>query len=130
MPPLGSRLVKRQVRFAGVPDIDSDSTTSDTTDDVAQIFPDLFVEQTSLDPAFRREIEQDPDDGSSNGSYWDFRDTFRIVDSAHAGAAVDLSSDDDVVNVAQGSGQMPPGFSTPVQTPHDDHDDGYDSEYT
>lgn len=67
--------VKRQVRFAGIPDSDSDSTTSETEHD-NDFYPDIFVDQTSLDPAFRREIERDmEDDNSSNDSYWDFRGT-------------------------------------------------------
>jgi hypothetical protein len=62
---------ERHVRFTGVPDSDSDSTTSDP-DDVGDFFPDIFVEQSSLDPAFRREIERDDEDSSNSGSFWDF----------------------------------------------------------
>ncbi|KAL2266853.1 hypothetical protein VTJ83DRAFT_4130 [Remersonia thermophila] len=62
--------VERHVRFAGVPDSDSDSTTTETSD-VNDFFPDIFVEQSALDPSFRREIEDD-DETSSNSSFWDF----------------------------------------------------------
>ncbi|CAK7201751.1 hypothetical protein SEUCBS139899_004463 [Sporothrix eucalyptigena] len=60
---------KRQVRFAGVPDSDSDSSSSDVS--VHQFFPDIFVEQGSLDPGFRREIENDSD-SSVSSSFWDY----------------------------------------------------------
>ncbi len=118
--------VKRQVRFTGVPDIDSDSTTSDTTDDVAEFFPDIFVEQTSLDPAFRREIEQD--DGSSNDSYWDFYESCRAIDTSHMDAHVDLSSDDDLLNTGLTTNQTPTKTLAPTQAgDNPDDDDGYDS---
>jgi hypothetical protein len=61
--------VERHVRF-DLPSSDSDST--DTEDDHADLFPDIFVSQNSLDPAFRREIEHDPDESSDSGSFWDF----------------------------------------------------------
>ncbi|KAK4097000.1 hypothetical protein N658DRAFT_434930 [Parathielavia hyrcaniae] len=64
--------IERHVRFAGVPDSDSDSTTSETSD-INEFFPDIFVEQSALDPSFRREIENDPDETSSNSSFWDFQ---------------------------------------------------------
>ncbi|KAI6349466.1 hypothetical protein MCOR25_010670 [Pyricularia grisea] len=66
--------VERHVRFTGVPDSDSDDTLSDVSDYNKEFFPDIFVEQASLDPAFRRQVEQDPDDTSSVGSFWDFED--------------------------------------------------------
>ncbi|EAQ87130.1 hypothetical protein CHGG_03749 [Chaetomium globosum CBS 148.51] len=63
----------RHVRFVGVPDSDTDSTTSETSEvsDMNGFFPDIFVEQSALDPMFRREIEDD-DETSSQGSFWDF----------------------------------------------------------
>jgi hypothetical protein len=62
--------VERHVRF-DVPSSDSDST--DSEDDHADLFPDIFVSQNSLDPAFRREIEDDQDDDSSaSGTFWDY----------------------------------------------------------
>lgn len=62
--------VARHVRF-DVPSSDSDSTDTDE-DDHGDLFPDIFVAQNSLDPAFRREIEHDPDESSGSGSFWDF----------------------------------------------------------
>ncbi|KJZ71362.1 hypothetical protein HIM_09245 [Hirsutella minnesotensis 3608] len=62
-------VVERHVRF-DVPSSDSDST--DSEDDHADLFPDIFVSQSSLDPAFRREIEHDPDESSGSGSFWDY----------------------------------------------------------
>ncbi|KAJ6781671.1 hypothetical protein PWT90_01421 [Aphanocladium album] len=63
--------VERHVRF-DVPSSDSDSTDTED-DDHADLFPDIFVSQNSLDPAFRKEIENDHDDGSSDsGTFWDY----------------------------------------------------------
>lgn len=63
--------VERHVRF-DVPSSDSDSTDTED-DDHGDLFPDIFVSQNSLDPAFRKEIENDPDDGSSDsGTFWDY----------------------------------------------------------
>lgn len=62
----------RRVRF----DLsDSDTGVSDAEDN---IFPDIFLDQGSLDPGFRRTIENDRDNDnddppSDDGSYWDFR---------------------------------------------------------
>lgn len=80
--------VERRVRFAGVPD--SDSESDETEDDHNEWFPDLFVAQQSLDPHFRREIEQDDDDddnSSASFSYWDH----------HGAAEPEESSDRDSV---------------------------------
>lgn len=64
--------VERHVRFAGVPDSDSDS--DETEDDHDDVFPDIFIPQSALEPNFRREIEQDDDDGDSYSSdtFWDY----------------------------------------------------------
>jgi hypothetical protein len=62
-------IIERHVRF-DVPDSDSDST--ETEDDHADLFPDIFVSQNSLDPAFRKEIEHDPDESSGSNSFWDY----------------------------------------------------------
>jgi hypothetical protein len=34
----------------------------------------IFIEQKHLDPAFRREVEHDPDESSGSGSFWDYAD--------------------------------------------------------
>jgi hypothetical protein len=62
--------VQRHVRFVDVPSSDDDST--DTDDDHLDLFPDIFVDQGTLDPAFRRELEDDPDDSSVSSAFWDF----------------------------------------------------------
>jgi hypothetical protein len=69
----------RRVRFASLED--SDTAQSDSED---SLYPDIFVDQNSLDPSFRRMIENgdDNDDGqasSEDGSYWDFRDSPEIA---------------------------------------------------
>jgi len=109
--------VKRQVRFA-VPDSDSDSdsTTTETSNDINEMFPDIFVAQASLDPGFRREIEQDADDTSSVASYWDLHDSMSPPDVAAEKRLVEVLDNDDVE-------------STPVPSPEDTQDlDGYDSD--
>lgn len=72
------RVHERHVRFVDVPSSDSDSTEDD--DDHADFFPDLFVDQNTLDPSFRREIERDDDDASStnSGSFWDFHGVYEL----------------------------------------------------
>jgi hypothetical protein len=62
-------IIERHVRF-DIPDSDSDST--ETEDDHADLFPDIFVSQNSLDPAFRKEIEHDTDESSGSNSFWDY----------------------------------------------------------
>lgn len=62
-------IIERHVRF-DVPDSDSDST--ETEDDHADLFPDIFVSQNSLDPSFRKELEHDPDESSGSNSFWDY----------------------------------------------------------
>lgn len=103
--------VERHVRFAGVPDSDSDSTTTDTTIGVDEYFPDIFVSQTSLDPAFRREIEEDPDESSGSTSFWDFHGNYE-----YSGAFVEDSDDDDRPRIRSISEE-----DTPIGTPIASH---------
>ena len=54
---------------------DSSSTASDNDD---YLYPDLFMDQDSLAPSFRRRIEKDDEEqnaSSEDGSYWDFEGT-------------------------------------------------------
>ncbi|KUI63602.1 hypothetical protein VM1G_10287 [Cytospora mali] len=82
--PVSTTPVERHVRFAGVPDSESDS--DETEEDVDDFFPDIFIAQDSLDSNFRREIEQDDDDDSSvSATYWDY---------TGAGGAEEDSEDD------------------------------------
>jgi len=114
--------VERHVRFTGVPDSDSDSTLSEASEDRNNdFFPDIFVEQTTLDPGFRREIENEVDDDSSSisGSFWDY----------HTGAqdliGATMPEDDDVTPTAT---PMPSGAQAEVSTPPPSGDDGYECE--
>ncbi|CAK7231005.1 hypothetical protein SBRCBS47491_007785 [Sporothrix bragantina] len=75
----GASAPKRQVRFADLPDSDSDSTSSDVS--VHQFFPDIFVEQNQLDPGFRREIENDSD-SSVSSSFWDYSSGYGLDSDA------------------------------------------------
>jgi hypothetical protein len=92
--------IRRRVRF----DLsDSDSNTSDDDDN---IFPDIFVDQNSLDPSFRRAIENDNDNydpPSDDGSYWDFGSG----DVPEAGLA---EHDDDQSDGSIGSSGYESGF--------------------
>ena len=66
----------RRVRFADDDIVPThDNTTSTNSDADEDVFPDLFLQQDSLDPTFRKLIENDDDeDANSNmdgeGSYW------------------------------------------------------------
>lgn len=70
----------RRVRFEEEVRRYSDSTSTDGSDDEENGFPDLFMQQDSLDPGFRLMIENDndEDDGHSltdgENSYWDLKD--------------------------------------------------------
>jgi hypothetical protein len=68
--------VTRRVHFDIPVGYDGADESSDTEDD-EEIWPDLFVPQSSLDSSFRKAIESNEDEflgGSSDGegSYWDF----------------------------------------------------------
>lgn len=70
----------RRVRFEEEVQRYSDSTSTDGSDEEEDGFPDLFMQQDSLDPGFRLLIENDndEDDGHSltdgESSYWDLKD--------------------------------------------------------
>ena len=70
----------RRVRFEEEVQRYSDSTSTDGSDEEVDGFPDLFMQQDSLDPGFRLMIENDndEDDGHSltdgENSYWDLKD--------------------------------------------------------
>lgn len=123
--------VERHVRFTGVPDSDSDSTTSETSE-INDFFPDIFVEQSALDPSFRREIEND-DETSSNGSFWDFHSGSQDLgnrdaqDSDDDAAAQDL----DLTPLATPRPSQPPSeAATPVAAFAEVQElDGYESEF-
>lgn len=117
---------KRQVRFAGVPDSDSDSTTSEVSVHDSQYFPDIFVEQNLLDPGFRREIEHESD-SSVSSSFWDYSYGYGLEPDA---SAVQLSDADlfaaglpDPVDVL-----LPPVVEK-EEVVEDDELDGYESEF-
>lgn len=81
---------------------DVSSSESGHSDAEDEIFPDIFLDQNSLDPTFRRAIENDNDNddeaaSSEDGSYWDFRgeDGNAIVEEAEIvedGSGSDSSS--------------------------------------
>jgi hypothetical protein len=126
--PVSTTPVERHVRFAGVPDSESDS--DETEEDVDDFFPDIFIAQDSLDSGFRREIEQDDDDDSSvSATYWDY--------SGAAGAPDDSDDDpygidEEFPNIFGGSSVNEPNDGThskvaelPLPEDDDDESDGY-----
>jgi hypothetical protein len=122
--------VERHVRFAGVPDSDSDSTTTDTSEDIGQFFPDIFVAQSSLDPAFRREIEHDPDDSSNSSSFWDLHGSYDRFGDSGEEAVAQQAFDDDTPVATPITGQFPVEVSTPVAVSDEVQElDGYESEF-
>ncbi|KAK1995671.1 hypothetical protein LX36DRAFT_152757 [Colletotrichum falcatum] len=100
------RSAERHVRF-DVPSSDSDST--DTEDDHADFFPDIFVDQSSLDPAFRREIENDDenDESENSNSFWDYHGDY------HGAYGYAPDADSDVEAVVQELADD----DTPIATP-------------
>ncbi|ATY65401.1 Amidase [Cordyceps militaris] len=103
--------VERHVHF-DVPSSDSDSTDTED-DDHNDLFPDIFVSQNSLDPAFRKEIENDPDDGSSDsGTFWDYSGHHHVEEESDAEDVIGQLADDD----------------TPTATPHIQHIKDEDTE--
>ncbi|KAF9873627.1 hypothetical protein CkaCkLH20_08737 [Colletotrichum karsti] len=101
-----SEPTERHVRF-DVPSSDSDST--DTEDDHADFFPDIFVDQSSLDPAFRREIENDDenDESENSNSFWDYHG------DSHGAYDYAPGVDSDIEDVIQELGDD----DTPIATP-------------
>ncbi|GAB0137755.1 hypothetical protein EsDP_00006009 [Epichloe bromicola] len=123
--------VERHVRF-DVPSSDSDSTDTEDEDDHGDLFPDIFVSQTSLDPAFRREIEHDPDESSGSGSFWDYSGQYEQQDDdsdADAEEVIrqELSDDDTPTATPKVVSQMDqsaltPAFEEPLEL------DGYETD--
>jgi hypothetical protein len=122
----------KQVRFIGVPDIesDSDSTTTDTSEDIHDTFPDLFVEQSALDPAFRREIEND--ETSSNSSFWDFNNPHDLGPGVVDNGLSEDETPTATPNVSRAATVAPfgDGAVSEASTPVPSDPDGYESEYT
>lgn len=117
--------VERHVRFTGVPDSDSDSTTSEMSEDDAQdFFPDIFVDQNALDPAFRRELEKDYD-SSNSGSFWDFHNNSQ--EFMHAEVNSDEDNDDTPTATPRAS-QAPTEASTPIASTEFQELDGYETD--
>lgn len=127
--PVSTTPVERHVRFAGVPDSESDS--DETEEDVDDFFPDIFIAQDSLDSSFRREIEQDDDDDSSvSATYWDY--------TGAGGAEEDSENDpyaiEDIPNIFGGdnmSTMMEPAHSMVPDVPESEEEndsDGYECE--
>ncbi|KAL7936569.1 hypothetical protein V8C35DRAFT_236508 [Trichoderma chlorosporum] len=123
-------IIERHVRF-DVPDSDSDST--ETEDDHADLFPDIFVSQNSLDPAFRKEIEHDPDESSGSNSFWDYHGHYEEEEEeedseSDAEEVVRQLSDDEsapampIPGVASAVENFTPTFEEPLEL------DGYESD--
>ncbi|KAG5942409.1 hypothetical protein E4U53_007254 [Claviceps sorghi] len=108
-------MVERHVRF-DVPPSDSDSTDTDDDDDHGDLFPDIFVSQTSLDPAFRREIEHDADESSGSGSFWDYNGHYEQQDDDSDAEEITREvSDDETPTAIPLVSQIDPSTSfTPV----------------
>lgn len=132
--------LERHVRFANLPDSDSDDT--DTDDDHADMFPDIFVDQSTLDPAIRREIDRDPEESSGSNSFWDFHGGFEYS-SAESDTDIFLPrsnvttappTDDDATPTAtpapsHAGANLASGLSTPIRPLDMQVDlDGYESE--
>jgi hypothetical protein len=74
----------RRVRF-NVPSDDSSSDSTEDDDDHGEWYPDIFVDQSSLDPSFRRQIEKEQDESSASDSFWDHTALYHGDDESEAG---------------------------------------------
>ncbi|KAK1827664.1 hypothetical protein QBC39DRAFT_169416 [Podospora conica] len=127
-------VLERRVRFTGVPDSDSDSTASDTSENHSDFFPDIFVDQNSLDPGFKRQLEVEDDDSSTSGSYWDLTpggdlfsdDTWR--GNAHNMQDLAAQDLDDTPTATPMASRMVSAVSSPTPTIEDEELDGYESD--
>ncbi|KAI5458763.1 hypothetical protein BGZ63DRAFT_362515 [Mariannaea sp. PMI_226] len=118
--------VERHVHF-DVPSSDSDST--DTEDDHGDLFPDIFVSQTALDPSFRREIENDPDESSGSGSFWDYTYNHDDQPDSDAEELIRQLSDDDTPTATPMASQPNTVASTPVPAFEEPQElDGYETD--
>ncbi|KAH7127461.1 hypothetical protein EDB81DRAFT_142711 [Dactylonectria macrodidyma] len=118
--------VERHVHF-DVPSSDSDST--DTEDDHADLFPDIFVSQNALDPAFRREIENDPNESEDSGSFWDYSYTHADQPDSDAEEVIRQLSDDDTPTATPMASQPATAASTPLPTFEEPQElDGYETD--
>ncbi|KAM7198383.1 hypothetical protein V8F20_006144 [Naviculisporaceae sp. PSN 640] len=127
--------VEKHVRFTGVPDSDSESTTTEASEDeYNDFFPDIFVAQNNLDPAFRKEIEND-DNSSNSGSFWDFHNgsqDFYEVDSDNE--PIVHESEETTPTVTPMASVPGTEVSTPIAVvmgdsdDYDDELDGYESD--
>lgn len=117
----------KHVRF-DLPDAPSDSDSTDTEDDYGGLYSDLFVDQNHLDPAFRREVEVDPDESSGSGSFWDYGDQ---QDSDAEEVIRQFDEENLSAPLAHGNMNMdfeqPPVDMSYIPEPSDDLD-GYESE--
>ncbi|KPM42179.1 hypothetical protein AK830_g4394 [Neonectria ditissima] len=118
--------IERHVHF-DVPSSDSDST--DSEDDHADLFPDIFVSQNSLDPSFRREIENDPDESSGSGSFWDYSYGNADQPDSDAEEVVRQLSDDDTPTATPMASQPVTAASTPLPSFEEPQElDGYETD--
>jgi hypothetical protein len=126
----GEEPVERHVHF-DVPSSDSDST--DTEDEIQGFFPDIFVSQNNLDPAFRREIENDPDESSGSGSFWDFNNQYGEQDDDSDAEEIFRQIDDDTPIATPMASQPATAASTPQPIPFGFEEptelDGYESKF-
>lgn len=107
--------VERHVRF-DVPWSDSSSTETDVEDHL-DMFPDIFIPSTSLDPAFRREIEDDQDDDSSvSGSFWDFNNQYDDAPDSETEEVIRQFATDETLIATSMASQPTTAASTPVPT--------------
>ncbi|KAI1269313.1 hypothetical protein F5Y18DRAFT_374206 [Xylariaceae sp. FL1019] len=142
-----AQILKRRVRF-DVPDSEDDETeTDEETAYTNGMFPDLFVDKSTLDPTFRREVDQN-EDVDSDSSFWDHYGTtnptfedmeFFNGNDAHyedlEGKILSLFDDENTTPVATPATQNDPSttLSTPMPSPEkfefdedlDDELDGY-----
>jgi hypothetical protein len=92
LPTSDTELDIRRVRF----DLSDSSSTMSDDDDYGDEYPwpEPFVDQSRLDPSFRRQIEDDRDEdrASSDGGFWDFKGNEDYPHHQHGADKVSISS--------------------------------------
>ena len=100
--------------------VDSGTDSSSTETDVEphdDMFPDIFISQTALDPSFRREIENDHEgDSDASGTFWDFHDQHGDSADSDAEEIIRQLVEDETPFATPMASQAPTAASSPVLT--------------
>ncbi|KOS22424.1 hypothetical protein ESCO_002063 [Escovopsis weberi] len=120
--------------WGGIASEADESQASDFYSEATHLASDIAVERrTALDPAFRREIEHDPDESSGSGSFWDYHGQYEEEgddSDSDAEEIIRRLSDDEAPMTVPGASEatngiadFTPAFEETLEL------DGYESEF-